>query len=76
MAAKVHNIYKLIQAAGGMRKLAIRLGMDPTKGADCIAHWKKRGIPRSLKIAYAGRFDRILLEATKGNKNPPDLSLP
>ena len=75
MGARVHNIYKLIQAAGSPKKLAVRLGMDPDKGADCIRHWQKRGIPRTLRTAYAGRFTRIMLEADR-NKNPPDLSLP
>lgn len=75
MSVKVHNIYKLIKAAGGPKKLAIRMRMDPKKGAACIEKWKKRGIPRSLNVAYAGVFDRIMLDADR-NKNPPDLSLP
>lgn len=65
MRAKAPNIYKLIQAAGSPKKLAIRLRMDPRKGAACIAQWKKRGVPKALGNAYSAVFKRILAEAAK-----------
>lgn len=69
MSAKAPNIYKLIEAAGSPKKLAIRLRMHPRKGAACIAQWKKRGVPKALGNAYSAVFKRILAEAAARNKD-------
>lgn len=68
MSARSPNIYQLIQAAGSMRKLAVRLRLDPTKGAACIAQWKKRGIPKRLGNAYLPTFRRIMAGAAAESK--------
>ena len=57
---KEYNVHLLIRAAGNARNLASLLKMERNRGGARIAQWKKRGIPKSLVVAYATTLDRIM----------------
>lgn len=61
------DVAAVIDAAGGAKALAIRMGWEPKKGYARVRRWKCEGhIPPMVVKAYAPMFKRLLAKAAKG----------
>ena len=60
------EVEALVQAAGGVSRLAERMGFDKNGGRQRAQNWVKNGkIPSMVCKAYAPLFKRIMSRAAK-----------